>query len=350
MTAQLTSCEHKDLCFDHEDHALRYAVQLNFTYEQLWHEDYSYYNDPDVDIDGAWVVDSTQLYDDLMPELTPDIPSGIRALVYCSNGERHTFNFEADGGSLLLCSGRHQLLFYNNDSEYIIFEDDESRAAEITLTTRTRNRSSYHGSPYINTGTRAESTVAAPDMLYFGFIENYQAVAASTTPDTLEVDMYPLVCTYVIQFNFERGSEYVALARGALAGMAGSVKLYNGETPDDDIATVLFDCELQESRAQAVVNTFGAPGYRLQNTETYLSMSRAEHTFGLNLELRLVNGKMLTFDYDVTDQVSMQPQGGIIFIDGISIEPSDTEGVGTASGFDVTVDGWGEYQDITLPL
>jgi hypothetical protein len=79
-------------------------------------------------------------------------------------------------------------------------------------------------------------------------------------------------------------------------------------------------------------------------------MSRAEHTFGLNLELRLVNGKMLTFDYDVTDQVSMQPQGGIIFIDGISIEPSDTEGVGTASGFDVTVDGWGEYQDITLPL
>jgi hypothetical protein len=88
--ALLCSCEHKELCLDHEDHALSYAVELQFAYDQLWHEDYSYYNDPMVEIDGGWVVDATERYDQLMPELMPGLPGGVRGVVFAPDGNRHT--------------------------------------------------------------------------------------------------------------------------------------------------------------------------------------------------------------------------------------------------------------------
>jgi len=62
----------------------------------------------------------------------------------------------------------------------------------------------------------------------------------------------------------------------------------------------------------------------------------------------LKNGKIITYDFDVTDQVEKQPRGGVITVSGIVVNKEDgEEGSG---GFDVDVDGWGEYQDIPLPV
>ena len=62
----------------------------------------------------------------------------------------------------------------------------------------------------------------------------------------------------------------------------------------------------------------------------------------------LPNGGMKSFEFDVSDQMSDQPRGGVIRVGGIVVDESDfpTEG----GGFDVDVDGWGEYEDIELPL
>ena len=43
-----------------------------------------------------------------------------------------------------------------------------------------------------------------------------------------------------------------------------------------------------------------------------------------------------------------QPEGGVIVVKDIEI--TDEEGQAGGSGFDVTVDGWGEFEDIELPL
>jgi hypothetical protein len=366
----LTACDHKELCMSHTDHAMTYAVQLQFQYDRIWHEDYGYYTDDSEDGDGNTVrsedensarrtiANLTHYYDELMPELIPALPEGIRCLVYDDDGERHNYNLPTDGGLLQLSRGNYEMLFYNYDSEYIVFTDDPE-AAEITLTTRSRSRNTYKGSPFLTADTRAENTVAAPDMLYFGYVEHYEAQTLLAEPDTMAVEMRPLVCTYVIRCNFLAGSEYIALARGALAGMAGSVKLYNGETSAENIATVLFDFSLYDGYVQAAVNTFGVPGYQLRsNTVQQYSQSRSEGVFALNLEVRLTNGAILTFDVDVTDQVMMQPQGGVIIVDDLVIDtPSaasddddDDDHSGSSSGFDVTVEGWGEYQDYTLPI
>ena len=64
--------------------------------------------------------------------------------------------------------------------------------------------------------------------------------------------------------------------------------------------------------------------------------------------MRLKNGLVKSFDFDVTDQVAAQPQGGVIVVSDIAI--SDDEGQSGGSGFDVSVDSWGEYEDIELPL
>lgn len=73
-----------------------------------------------------------------------------------------------------------------------------------------------------------------------------------------------------------------------------------------------------------------------------------ERYYTLNLEVRMTNGKFKTFEFDVTKQVKGQPRGGVIVVEGLKI--TDEEGGGVGGGFDVNVDGWGDYIDIPLPI
>ena len=75
---------------------------------------------------------------------------------------------------------------------------------------------------------------------------------------------------------------------------------------------------------------------------------RTGERYSLNLEVRMVNGKFKTFEFDVTDQVKGQPRGGVIVVSGLSI--SNDEGLEGGGSFDVDVDGWGEWVDIPLPI
>ena len=60
----------------------------------------------------------------------------------------------------------------------------------------------------------------------------------------------------------------------------------------------------------------------------------------------LKNGKIVNFNFNITDQMLKQPHGGVITVDGIKI--SDSDGSSGGSGFDVSVDGWGEFEDVTI--
>ena len=103
------------------------------------------------------------------------------------------------------------------------------------------------------------------------------------------------------------------------------------------------DCTVEDFGMQAFVRSFGIPGFPNEHYTT-----KSPNSYSLNLEVRLKNGIIKSFDFDVTDQVAAQPQGGVIIVDGIEI--SDEEGESGGSGFDVDVDDWGEYEDIELPL
>ena len=326
LTALSLSGCRKPLCYDHDLHGLGSRHEVQAEWEKEWERDFG------KKWEERWRGVLGFGYDDLRP----GEPGGIRTRVFTDGKLAHEANLASSGGRVHMSPGVHDILFYNNDTEYITFHDEESTATAVA-STRTRARSTY------NSRNEGEVTVNAPDQLYGSFHPEHEAVLSDTIIP-LSVNMRPLVYTYVVHYIFEHGLKYVALARGALAGMAGGVYLQTGITTDE-VVTVLFDeCTVdQQLGIYAIVRSFGVP-----SDDPIPGAPHEGHSFKLELEVRLNNGKMLNFEYDVTDQVSAQPRGGVIVIDGIRVE--DEDGLEGSGGFDVNVDGWGEFQDIVLPL
>lgn len=322
----LCACEHKELCFDHDAHTPKSNVRICADYLREWEI-------PDGGPDWSAFPDWEQAFGMEYDDLRPGIPEGLRVEVYNADGSHGTDNIPPEGGVVNMIPGEHAILLYNNDTEYILFGGMQA-SATATASTRTRTRSSYRDSPLTDGGER---TVNPPDMLYAGFIPSYLA-RRDIREQVLPVRLHPLVFTYLVRYRFDHGLEYVALARGALAGMARSVLLGNGRTTDG-AATLLYDCTLHPFGAQAVVHSFGTP-------DTRCPVRGSRHA--LNLEVRLKNGRVKRFDFDVTDQLEAQPRGGVVEVGGIVI--TDEEGNAGGSGFEVDVDDWGEYEDVEIPL
>ena len=323
----LAGCR-KDLCYNHDEHSLSVKVDAKVTWEQEWERAYDHqWTD---EWDEAW----TWSYDDLRP----DVADGVRVVIYADEGESlgETNLSQAGGRILSLPEGTHDLLLYNNDTEYIVF-NNTTMAASALATTRTLTRGSFAALH------KDERTVNQPDMLY-GHFEDDHVAQRTLDPVQLAVEMRPLVYTYLVRYEFSHGLQYVALARGALAGMAESVYLTDGHT-GDDAATVMFDCSLTGYGAEAQVHSFGVPNYP---GDHYTRADGSPATYHLNLEVRLGNGQYKTFEFDVTDQVTGQPRGGVITVSGIEV--TDEEGTAGEGAFDVDVDDWGDYVDIPLPL
>ncbi len=335
----LTSCR-KDLCYDHDEHECGYRTQVAASWDQAWEREYGRGW-----ADGWDAAAMGASYD----ELRPGIPAGLAVAVYAGEaggdlGSRATmkdeYHLPPAGGSIYTGEGSCSLLFYNDDTEYIVF-NDLSLLPSASATTRTRTRASYS----MDEAHADERTVSPPDLLYGAYRADYRAEFLPGWQE-LPVTLRPLTYTYLVRYEFEQGLEYVELARGALAGMAESVYLQDGRT-GDRAATLLYDCTLTAYGAEARVLSFGAPAF----PDSYYNPQRAgeaERSYGLQLEVRLTNGKTVSRDFDISDQMAQQPRGGVITVKGIRITSEESASGG--SSFDVTVDGWGEYEDIDMPL
>lgn len=334
MIPFITSCNHQELCFDHWEHTARHQVNFQAEWDRTW----EYMHEDGIDWKSEWHNYSFSMeYEDLLHEKG----TGIRSQVYTDGHDNELSNLPPEGGIVRMAPGEHQVLFYNNDTEYIVF-NDISLLANASATTRTRSRATYHGNSKAPAyETRAEeTTVNAPDALFAKYIESYEAQKVQVAP-VENITLRPLVFRYLIHYHFESGAEYISLARGALAGMAGSVYLTDGHTGMDPV-TVLFDAEPQMWGVEAVVNTFGVPNF--PNPD----YTRGDF-YGLNLEVRLRNGELLNFDFDITDQIQRQPRGGVIEVYGLEV-PDDIGNAEDKGAFGVAIDDWGEYEDISFDL
>lgn len=322
------SCDHKELCPNHREHAHRYHVNIIADYRYDWEE---CCGGPDWKND--WPEDYIP-YESLLPVK----PGGLRVVNYDIDNNYNLHNISADGGVVTLYEGVNNILFYNNDTEYIIFSRTDN-SVTTRATTRTRTRATYEPNKY---GNPSEQTVTPPDMLYANYVEGYIAEKI-IDPAPFEITLQPLVFTYKIRYEFEEGLEYVSQARGALTGMAREVELNTGET-SEECATILFDeSEITDWGVRAFVKSFGAPAFPHPN---YPTRNEAKH--GLSLEILMRNGKSKTFQFDVSEQVEAQPHGGVIVVSGIRIEREDV--LTGSTGWEVEVDDWGEYEDVVLPL
>lgn len=327
MLPMLASCR-KELCYNHFA-----AVGLSLSWEQEWERDYGMSHKSNWN-DGVYGMS----YD----ALRPSMPEWVTLIRYSDKVDPEETSVSIYGGEFPVNpSVRQSYLLYNGDTEYIIISDMASlNDARATSTSRSRSSLDVMEKQY--PGVR---TANPPDMLYSAFIENVpKAETHQVTP--VPAKMQPLVYTYVVRYEFEYGLHHVALARGAIGGLAESVYLRNGVTGDQE-AILLYDCDLKNYGCEAHVRSFGIPGF----PDTYYGRADGEaaqqHKFTLNLEVMLTSGNMLEFNYDISDQIAKQPRGGVITVSGIRIEDEQNA---VPSGFDVEISGWGEHEDIDLPV
>lgn len=329
MMTAMASCR-KDLCYNHFRNA---AVSLSW--EQEWERDFG------ESLASNWTEEEYGglSYDDLRPE----IPEWVHLIKFGTDGS-HGENFlEPYGGDVIIDGdGDYGFLLYNGDTEYLIVSDIASLAtARATATTRTRSSLSYISEKF--PGIRSTNP---PDILYSSYVSPLPEVNLHESKD-VPVNMQPLVFTYVIQYEFEKGAEHIALARGALAGMAESVYLIDGRTSDES-SIILFDCNVTDYGCEARVTSFGIPGFTNEYYGRHAEDPDAEGSpYMLNLEVMLKNGETTEFNIDISDQIKRQPRGGVIKITGLEI---DDEKEWVDSGFDPEIIDWKEPDVIEINL
>lgn len=325
----LPACERTEMCYDHYPRA-----EVSFQWEKEWERDYG------TSLAASWDKDYFGFgYD----ELRPGMPEWVNLLKYRDNIPDGKHYLSPSGGSVTLMEeGERSFLFYNGDTEYIILSDIASlKDARASASLRSRSSIGYilERHPDIRSAN-------PPDLLYSAFIKELPRINVHESKQ-MSVKMQPLVYTYVVRYEFEYGLQHVRLARGALAGMAESVYLRDGRTSDEAVI-VLYDCQKKEYGCEALVRSFGVPGF----PDEYYGRkadSSTERPYTLNLEVMLTNGKTLQFNYDVSDQLEHQPRGGVITVKGIRIEDHENDPGTSSGGFDVDLSGW-NVVDIDLPV
>lgn len=268
--------------------------------------------------------------------LKPRRPEGLRVQLYTGIRKASIFNLSPSGGIVPFTEGYQSLLFYNNNTEYIVFDELQSfKLATATTTTRSGTDNQFGAAEDI-----LENVKNSPDMLYSYYIETFKGKEHNDT-ETVTVTLRPLVFSYLIQCEFSKGYELVSQARGNLTGMSEAVSLTTLET-SAQTASLSFQGTVRPFAIQALVRSFGSPGY--PNTK-----APSAHQNKLTLDVRLKDGTVQHFQFDVTSQIDSQPRGGVIRITGIKIDESKGN-ASHNSGFDVDVSDWGEEENILFPL
>lgn len=324
----LTACHRTELCYDHFPKA-----SLTLMWEQEWERDYglNHRDNWDAGIHGF-------TYDDLRPA-TPEWVNLIKFRNNDSDGEHY---LSPGGDDIVLSTNEeYSFLLYNGDTEYIVLSDVAS-LPDARASATPRSRASIASVMERHPDAKSAN---APDILYSAFVETVPSIGAHEVQH-LPIKMQPLVYTYVVRYEFEEGVQHIALARGALGGMAESVYLRDGRT-SDETTIILYDCDIKDYGCEAMVRSFGIPGF----PDEYYGRGAndaVERPYTLNLEVMLTNGSTLEFNFDVADQLKKQPRGGVITVSGIRIEAEQNK-TPISGGFDVDLSGWGEV-DVDLPL
>lgn len=315
------SCEHKDLCFDHPPHAHRAEYELRLAFDCEW-----YYNlENHIEWEQCWNEEFGVAYEDICPRE----PDGVRVHVYNEDDCTETVrNLTKQNATIRFSDEAHyDLLFYNNDTEYILFQELDSFNTAYATTRGSQGRN---------------GVMNAPDMLFGAYLDSL-FVEKKAIPDTLTVVLRPLVFTYLLRFEVSEGAELIESANGVLSGMAAGVSLGTGHTSELS-GSLAFQCTMQgDYGTQGLVRSFGIPDY--PNPHYASRGEDDECKQELYLQVQLTTGKTETFKFDITGQMLKQPRGGVILIEDIELGKGSQVSGG---GFDVGVDDWGEKFEVEL--
>lgn len=296
VLAAATSCEHKDLCYDHSD-----AVDVEVVFDWC--------NAPDAS------------------------PESMSLYLFPAGGEALRYEFtDCRGGTIRVPVGSYEALCLNSDTENVTYRNAERRET-FEVTTRTADLLSglsvlgvlSDGVPRVD-GTESERVILPPDMLWSDYAESVELKPTAGTPTvTLSPEMS--ICRYTVEIRNAANLKYVSGISGSLSSMAEG--LYPGVGCDATCktgATIPFDAAVSADKSTVTgeLFAFGCPSARKTHTLTVYAVLSDESKW--------------YYTYDVTDQIHSAPDRRDVHIvlDGLPLPKPIVNG----GGFQPDVDDW----------
>ena len=359
MTA-FTGCERKPL----------YLAQRGTLYV-----DVSVYN---IQLDLLWGVDWKTEWQYMWDEslhgpLGYSEPSGVRANVFSLNESNERFNYTTrnlpkSGGRVNLTTRQsYDMVFFNNDTEYILFYSDDANDY-LYATTRSNAKTAY---------TRAYAHYNQPDQLFGTYLHNlyvtddpdaytihYDAngypyylynITASLTPYTF---IY-LCQVMLLNNNDEEGKRIIGCNGISADGLAGGVDLFSRVTDSLNLVAITQEDvkPIQANRPlrlpdgtqtegdifAARIMTWGIPGIDPLEKVMARTEVQPQDSIEVGIGLTLRNGNVHSIQRNITELIKRKPAGGIITIVIDAAEIPDSiigEKPKPGGGFDASVDNW----------
>lgn len=296
ILAVLTSCEHKELCYDHTP-----SVAVNVIFD--WRN----------------ASDAT--------------PRSMSCYLFPTDGGkvlRYEFT-DRNGGMIRVPAGRYDALCLNSDTETINYRNTD-REKSFEVTTRTTALLSdlaslgVHSSEAPRTGgTENERVVLSPDMLWSDHVESIE-LKRTSAPQA--VTLYPKVsvCKYTVEIRNAENLKYMSGISGSLSSLAGGLFAGKSETTEE-LVTIPFEITVSADKSTLTggLLTFG-----------HCPSKQNRHR--LIVYAILSDESKWYYTYDVTDQIHSAPdQRNVhIVLDGLPLPKPIVNG----GGFQPSVDEW----------
>lgn len=300
--AALSSCEHKELCYDHP-HTGFVRVVFDWTHA---------------------------------PEASPETMSLYLFPESSSEALRYEFT-DRRGGEIAVPMGIYGALALNSDTERLLFRNINRRET-FEVYTREDNLLGTLGVRSDN-APRAEETqdervASQPDKLWCVGAEDIELVRG-VSEQTVTLCPSRAVRSYTVEIRNAENLKHVKDLSGSLSGMAGGLCLDSKE-PTAEAVIIPFAASVTQDMT-------GIEGELL----AFGPCPQAETAHKLVIYAVLKNGEKWYYTYDVTDQVrgASDPYNVHIVLDGLPLPEPIIDG----GGFQPGVDGWKEiYINIIL--
>lgn len=293
-----SSCEHKDLCYDHS-----HLVNVKVVFD--WR------NAPDA------------------------VPKSMSLYMYPSDGgEVMRFDFTGrDGGTIRVPLGCYHVLCLNSDTETVRYRNTESRETFEVYTREADLLSGLSrlgilsdGAPRAD-GTENERVALAPDMIWSDHVED---IGLELTDEEQTVTLYPRVsvCTYTVEIRNAENLKYVSGISGTLSSLAGGLLPGIGaDALTDERVSIPFDASVSTDK------TIVTGGWL-----TFGHCPSAQNRHLLTIYAVLADNSKWYYTYDVTEQVHEAPDQRHVHIilDKLPLPKPIVNG----GGFQSTVDDW----------
>ena len=306
------------------------------------------------------------------------IPASMRMHVFTQGPEGETVahyvhNFEGDQTQMEVFIGTHDLLFHNNDSEALLFRQDDE-FSDVHAYTRQLAKGLKASKQILTVAQKAAMTKAedeeekkdtvvvdepvnlTPDGL-FSLYDKDQVITDNLDDYVFEDGKYilkiegsldPHTFIYLFQIKLSNNASRVIGSAGgaALTGMAQGVDLMTGEAWEQTasyLTDVYFDKE--QDLLGARIMTFGIPGCNPLDEASVAAAPEGAHYLVLNVSY--VNGSYRNISIPVTEQIRALPTGGLITLElDVDDFPPD-ESAGGGGGFEALIGDWDEQTGST---